>query len=69
MLKNRQKSDFDDFLDCIIIESVHNPNPSASGFDRLAPKSPHSSAPAPPDRNRWPRGRLARAREKRKENG
>jgi hypothetical protein len=25
MLKNRQKSDFDDFLDCIIIESVHNP--------------------------------------------
>ena len=40
MLKNRQKSDFDDFLDCIIIESVHNPNPSASGFDRLARKVP-----------------------------
>jgi hypothetical protein len=25
MLKDRQKSDFDDFLDCIIIESLHNP--------------------------------------------
>lgn len=25
MLKNRQKSDFDGFLDCIIIESLHNP--------------------------------------------
>jgi hypothetical protein len=25
MLKNRQKSEFDGFLDCIIIESVHNP--------------------------------------------
>ena len=25
MLKNRQKSEFDDFLDCIIIKSVHNP--------------------------------------------
>ena len=29
---------------------------------------PDSSAPAPPDRNRWPR-RRPRAREKRKENG
>ena len=26
-------------------------HPSASGFDRLAPNSPHSCAPAPPDRN------------------
>ena len=25
MLKNRQKSEFDGFLDCIIIESLHNP--------------------------------------------
>jgi hypothetical protein len=25
MLKDRQKSEFDGFLDCIIIESVHNP--------------------------------------------
>ncbi len=25
MLKHRQKSAFDDFLDCIIIESLHNP--------------------------------------------
>ena len=32
-------------------------HPSASGFDRLAPNSPHSCAPAPPDRNRWPRRR------------
>jgi hypothetical protein len=26
MLKDRQKSEFDGFLDCIIIESLHNPN-------------------------------------------
>jgi len=25
MLKDRQKSEFDGFLDCIIIESLHNP--------------------------------------------
>jgi hypothetical protein len=25
MLKHRQKSEFDDFLDCIILESWHNP--------------------------------------------
>ena len=25
MLKGRQKSEFDSFLDCIIIESLHNP--------------------------------------------
>jgi hypothetical protein len=25
MLKDRQKSEFDGFLDCIILESVHNP--------------------------------------------
>ncbi len=25
MLKDRQKSDFDDFLDCIMLESLHNP--------------------------------------------
>jgi hypothetical protein len=25
MLKNRQKSEFDSFVDCIIIESLHNP--------------------------------------------
>jgi hypothetical protein len=25
MLKDRQKSQFDGFLDCIIIESLHNP--------------------------------------------
>jgi hypothetical protein len=25
MLKGRQKSEFDGFLDCIIIESLHNP--------------------------------------------
>src|SRR5208282_1338084 len=25
MLKDRQKSDFDGFVDCIIIESLHNP--------------------------------------------
>jgi len=25
MLKNRQKSEFDGLLDCIIIESLHNP--------------------------------------------
>jgi len=25
MLKNRQKSEFDAFLDCVIIESLHNP--------------------------------------------
>jgi hypothetical protein len=25
MLKNRQKSEFDGFVDCIIIESLHNP--------------------------------------------
>jgi hypothetical protein len=24
-LKDRQKSEFDGFLDCIIIESLHNP--------------------------------------------
>jgi hypothetical protein len=26
MLKDRQKSEFDGFLDCIIIESLRNPN-------------------------------------------
>jgi hypothetical protein len=26
MLKDRQKSEFDGFVDCIIIESLHNPN-------------------------------------------
>ena len=25
MLKDRQKSEFDGFVDCIIIESLHNP--------------------------------------------
>jgi hypothetical protein len=25
MLKDRQKSEFDGFLDCIMIESLHNP--------------------------------------------
>ena len=25
MLKERQKSEFDGFVDCIIIESLHNP--------------------------------------------
>jgi hypothetical protein len=25
MLKDRQKSDFDDFVDCIMLESLHNP--------------------------------------------
>jgi hypothetical protein len=25
MLKDRQKSEFDDLLDCIILESLHNP--------------------------------------------
>jgi len=25
MLKDRQKSEFDGFLDCVIIESLHNP--------------------------------------------
>ena len=25
MLKDRQKSEFDGFLDCIVIESLHNP--------------------------------------------
>jgi hypothetical protein len=25
MLKDRQKSEFDGFIDCIIIESLHNP--------------------------------------------
>ena len=40
--------------------------PAASGFDRRAPKLPHSSMPAPPDRNRRPRG-LARAHEKRRQ--
>jgi hypothetical protein len=29
MLKDRQKSEFDGLLDCIIIESLHNPNPIA----------------------------------------
>jgi hypothetical protein len=29
MLKNRQKSEFDGFLDCIIIESLHNPTADA----------------------------------------
>ena len=32
MLKNRQKSDFDGFLDCIIIESEHNPIADAKTF-------------------------------------
>ena len=40
------------------------PLSAASGFDRRAPKLPHSLMPAPPDRNRWPAaGVLARARE------
>ena len=43
-------------------------NPSASGFDRLAPNSPHSSGPAPPDRNRWPR-RRPRAHEETRSQG
>jgi hypothetical protein len=29
MLKDRQKSEFDDFLDCVIIESLHNPTADA----------------------------------------
>src|ERR1700733_7634244 len=29
MLKSRQKSEFDDFLDCILLESLHNPNAGA----------------------------------------
>ena len=29
MLKNNQKSEFDGFLDCIIIESLHNPSADA----------------------------------------
>jgi hypothetical protein len=29
MLKDRQKSEFDGFFDCIIIESLHNPNADA----------------------------------------
>jgi hypothetical protein len=29
MLKDRQKSEFDGFLDCIVIESLHNPNADA----------------------------------------
>jgi hypothetical protein len=29
MLKGRQKSEFDGFLDCIIIESLHNPTADA----------------------------------------
>jgi hypothetical protein len=29
MLKRRQKSEFDDFLDCVILESLHNPIASA----------------------------------------
>ena len=31
-----------------VVREKVNEHPSASGFDRLAPKSPHSSAPAPP---------------------
>jgi hypothetical protein len=30
MLKDRQKSEFDGFVDCIIIESLHNPLPTRS---------------------------------------
>jgi hypothetical protein len=34
-------------------QSTHTPQlPSASGFDLLAPKLPHSSRPAPPGSNR-----------------
>ena len=32
MLKDRQKSEFDGFLDCIIIESLHNPIADAQTF-------------------------------------
>ena len=41
-----------------------NADPSASGFDPLAPKSPHSSAPAPPDRNPGRGAALARTRKR-----
>ena len=36
---------------------AHTPQSSASGSDRSCRRRPHSSAPAPPDRKRWPRGR------------
>jgi hypothetical protein len=32
MLKDRQKSEFDGFLDCIIVESLHNPIADAQTF-------------------------------------
>jgi hypothetical protein len=32
MLKDRQKSEFDGFLDCMIIESLHNPIVDAQTF-------------------------------------
>ena len=33
MLKDRQKSEFDGFLDCIIIESLHNPIASVRSLE------------------------------------
>ena len=29
MLKHRQKSEFDSFVDCIVVESLHNPTADA----------------------------------------